>query len=72
MNKDFVFWKASCQVWPQVSQSLSWTLGNGRKELFWNDDQLEGYDPLINLSNSKVLVDIVDCTVADMIRNKKQ
>jgi hypothetical protein len=35
---DFVFWKASCQVWPQVSQSLSWTLGNDRKELFWNDD----------------------------------
>jgi hypothetical protein len=34
MNKDFVLWKAICQMWPQVSQSLSWTLGNGRKVLF--------------------------------------
>jgi len=34
MNKDFVSWKAICQMWPQVSQNLSWTLGNGRKVLF--------------------------------------
>jgi hypothetical protein len=38
MNKDFVLWKAICQVWPRVFQSLSWTLGNGKKVLFWKDD----------------------------------
>ena len=68
--RDSVLWKSICQEWNIVHQNVRWSLGNGRRILFWKDSWLESYGPLVNHVNSEDQIETLNYTMAKMVDNR--
>ena len=53
-----------------MNQNVRWSLGNGKRILFWKDSWLESYGPLINHVNLENHIDTLNYTVAEMVDNR--